>query len=283
VLRRVNRDAIPHKGIALHWDVLYSVALGRPAHLLWQPLIALSLYANPVLRLWARYRVEPGRRVDKMFDSVQWETWTPDGTIELERPQTGEFDLDDNSVPMLRRFLAELAPLLAAAVGTSAAKKNAVRLRRCAEHFLTAGEHAHGQGEVLSELNADAVLHYVIALEGLLAGDDPDRGDFTRKVSQRAAVLAGEDDTQRLEFERLVRDAYSARSAYAHGGAATKVDLPRLRRVVRRCMLTRLILGDPTPEGSLHKVADCALLSHGELQSRIRQPFSEFAQRVQAS
>ena len=56
-------------------------------------------------------------------------------------------------------------------------------------------------------------------------------------------------------IEQLVRDAYSARSEYAHGGKRdkiAKVDLAKLRRVVRRCILTRLILGDPTPAGPLH-------------------------------
>jgi hypothetical protein len=46
MLRRVNRKATPHKGVTLRWDVLYSLATGHPAHLLWQPLMALSLYAT---------------------------------------------------------------------------------------------------------------------------------------------------------------------------------------------------------------------------------------------
>ena len=69
-------------------------------------------------------------------------------------------------------------------------ESSAVRLRRCAEHFLTAGDRAHGEGEALSELNAETVLHYVIALEGLLTGDESPT-ELTRKVSQRAAILAG--------------------------------------------------------------------------------------------
>jgi len=126
-------------------------------------------------------------------------------------------------------------------------------------------------------------LHYVIALESLLAGDDPDRGDYTRKVSQRAAVLAGRNDANRLAIERLVRDAYKARSAYAHGSEPNKIDLAALRRIVRRCILTHLILGDPTPAGHLHMLVDRALLSHDELQSKIRRPFDEFTQRCRAS
>ena len=62
-----------------------------------------------------------------------------------------------------------------------------------------------------------------------------------------------------------------------------KVDLAKLRRVVCRCVLTRLILGDPTPAGRLYELADRALLSHDELQSQIRHPFDEFEQRWQPS
>src|SRR5258707_11113951 len=88
--------------------------------------------------------------------------------------------------------------------------------------------------------------------KGLLAGGDPVRGEFTRKVSQRAAILAGRDDAERLAFERLVHDAYGARSVYAHGSRPERaMDLPELRRIVRRCLLTRLIIGDPTSDGPL--------------------------------
>jgi hypothetical protein len=96
---------------------------------------------------------------------------------------------------------------------------------------------------VLSELNAETVLHYVIALEGLLTGDESPT-ELTRKVSQRAAILAGRSDAQRLEIERLVSGAYGARSKYAHGDTPKgEVDLPKLCRVVRRCLLARLVIG----------------------------------------
>ncbi len=72
MLRRVEPRARPHHRYLLRWDVLYSLAIDRPAHQLWQPLLALSLFDNSVLRLWARYQIEPGRTVDKLFDSVEW-------------------------------------------------------------------------------------------------------------------------------------------------------------------------------------------------------------------
>lgn len=277
MLRRVIRDAQPHYGHELRFDVLFSLALNRPAHPLWRPLLALSLFDNPVLRLWARYQVEPGRRIDKLFDSVEWEVWNPDGKTEIDQPRTGEFG-SDADIPTLRRFLTELAPRLERALND---KGPGIRLRRSAEHFLSAGEHAHGEGEVLSELNPEAVLHYVIALEGLLAGADPDRGEFTRKVSQRAAILAGRNDAERLKFERMVREAYDARSKYAHGDTPKKeVDLPRLRGIVRRCLVARIVLGDPTGNAPLHAVADQALLSQDILERCIRQPVTDFRERV---
>jgi hypothetical protein len=276
MLRRIEPAARPHHRHLLRFDVLDFLAIDRPAHQLWQPLLVLSLFDNSVLRLWARYQVEPGRVVDKLFDSVEWEVVTLNDGTDKDWPQFGGFG--DIDVQMLRRFLTELEPMLAKAIRK---KTPGTRLKRCAEHFLTAGAHAHGEGQVLSELNAEAVLHYVIALEGLLAGSDGDRADFRRKVSQRAAILAGETDAERLEIARLVRDAYDVRSAYAHGSSPEEeFDLPGLRRIVRRCLLTRLIVGDPTPDGGLQETMDCALLSHEVLDRCIRQPFNEFRRRV---
>jgi hypothetical protein len=284
MLRR-RLDERPHHGPLLRFDVLGSLALDRRTYPLWRPLLLLSLFENSVLQLWARYQIEPGRRIDKIFDDVEWEVWTPDGVTDIEQPRTGDFG-EDADLPTVRRFLSELASRMPEDFSNQASRqedKTAARLRRCAEHFLTAGHHAYGEGEVmLSELNAETVLHYVIALEGLLAGGESDHSELTRKVSQRAAILAGKDDAQRLEIERLVRGAYGARSKYAHGDPPPRdeVNLPKLRRVVRRCLCARLVIGDPTPDGALREVADQALLSHEVLERRIRQPLNEFSQRV---
>ena len=204
MLRRVNRNAGPQKGIAVPLDFLESLDVGHPERPLWQPLIALSLHGNPILRVWAWYRIEPRRRTDTLFESV---TQTPDGETDIERLLTGAFNLE---LAEMLCFLEELSPLLTAALSpqaenAKAKEKAADQLRRCAEHFLTASE-AHREGKVSPQQNADAVLHYAIALEVLL-GDD-DHNDLTRKVSQRAAVLAGANDDHRLTIEQLVCDAY---------------------------------------------------------------------------
>jgi hypothetical protein len=239
----------------------------------------MSLYQNQVVDLWARYRVEPGRRVDVLFDHVYTEPWTPDGETEVEVPRAGEYEIDATNAHHFRRFLEQLAPLIEAVTAQSAKAtketRQAARLRRIAEHFLTAGEDAVGEGEVLSELNADAVLHYVIALEAVLAGGEGDKTELTRKIVQRAAALAGVDDQDRETVARTVRDAYAARSAYAHGGDPSAIDLPALRRVVRDCILARLILGDQGGK-TLGPLTDKALLNHALLAEQVRGPIQAF-------
>jgi hypothetical protein len=106
MLRRVRPNALPRCGHALRFDVLYSLAIRRPAYSLWQPLLVLSLFENPVLQLWARYEVEPARRLDRLFDSVEWEVWTPDDETEIEQPRTGDWGLEAD-VARLQRFLTE--------------------------------------------------------------------------------------------------------------------------------------------------------------------------------
>jgi hypothetical protein len=61
MLRRVLSNTQPHYGPLLRFDVLGSLAADRRTYPLWRPLLLLSLFDNPVLRLWARYQVEPGR------------------------------------------------------------------------------------------------------------------------------------------------------------------------------------------------------------------------------
>jgi hypothetical protein len=70
-----------------------------------------------------------------------------------------------------------------------------------------------------------------------LAGGEKDKTELTRKVVQRAAVLAGTDNRDRF--------AVAARSAYAHGSEPADSDLPTLRRIIRNGVTARLILGDP--------------------------------------
>lgn len=157
-------------------------------------------------------------------------------------------------------------------------------MRRIAELFLTAGEDAHGEGEVLSEFNAAAVLHYVIAIGALLTGDDSDKSELTRKVVQRAAVLAGTNDEDRRFGAALVLDAYRARSSYAHGGE------PGRRRPTRTAACRSRLHPGPAGHRRPHafrrdaRVAcRCGALDHQLLAERVRGPISEFWKAVDGS
>lgn len=96
MLRRIDRDAVAHDGSFSRQATREPPSAAN----------ALSLYANPVLSLYGRYPIEPGRPAS------------------------------------LRLFLAELDPLLSGALVKNKAR---ARLRRCAEHFLIASQDAHGK------------------------------------------------------------------------------------------------------------------------------------------
>ncbi len=272
MLRRIEPLAKARSGTVIYWT--------HPSWDLWQPLLALSLYQNPVLHLWAQYEVEPGRRIDEVFDHVYTEPWTPDGVTEVEIVRPGAYEISADGEQRFRRYLELLAPLLDTALRqpakpTKASKEREARLRRIAEHFLAAGKDAHGEGDVLSELNAEAVLHYVIALEAVLTGGDDEKTELTRKVVQRAAILAGHDDQDRNGVAATIQAAYNARSRYAHGAESENIDLPALRQVVRDCILARLILGDPAADGlTLSQLADRALLDHSLLAYQVHEPIT---------
>ncbi len=61
MLRRVDPGQKPVRSVLISFDQ-------DPAHRLWEPLLALSLYANAVIHLYARYVVEPGRHVERTFE-----------------------------------------------------------------------------------------------------------------------------------------------------------------------------------------------------------------------
>ncbi len=198
-----------------------------------------------------------------------------DGEEWDEVPYLGDFKVAEANLPQFVSFLAGVGALIEAsqAVGNRTQRKAAARLRRATEHFLTAGETAYGEGDVLSERNAETVLHYVIALEALLSAPDERPTDLTRKVAQRAAVLAGWDDADRLTVYEFVRSAYAARSRFAHGDEAPEIPTPTLRDILRRCLLARLTIGDPpTGYDSLARLADDALLAEDVRRSRIAVP-----------
>jgi hypothetical protein len=96
---------------------------------------------------------------------------------------------------------------------------------------------------------SEAAFRWIYAVEGLLAADDSDRSDLTRKTAQRAAVLIGQDDDERLAMRDLMRTADAARPAYAHGGSPKSVDLAALRTITREIIVAWIVLSAESPAG----------------------------------
>ena len=123
---------------------------------------------------------------------------------------------------------------------------------------------------------SEAAFRWTVALESLLVSQSGP--DLSRKVSQRAAVLIGRSDAERLAIERVVRAAYSIRSTYAHGGAdrsPSAADLADIFAVTRGVITLWPVVASEHGR-SLDRVLDNALLSHQVLADQVRQPIEQF-------
>jgi hypothetical protein len=153
------------------------------------------------------------------------------------------------------------------------------RLRRSAHRFLALNSRLGSNGDVLFRRDrAEVIFWYVSALENLLLTEGRPDGDFSRKVAQRAAVLIGADDDERLAIRRDITKAYSVRSKVAHGDTppdALLTDLPqRLRDYLRRAFRDLIILG---PMFDVAEVCDDALLSGAIREQKIAVPVQDVA------
>jgi hypothetical protein len=275
-LRRKQPAARPITGLAI------SFPRAHPEWALWRPLLVLSLCTNDVIRMWSDHIVEAGRHVHTRFDQVVWNISDQHG-MEVEIPWPTAMAVTPDQEEPFRRRVTELSKLLPGEQPSNSQDRHYRNLRLAAEHLLAAGQYAtHGQATPLhTEQEPEALLHYVIVLEALLSEDDR---EVSRKVAQRTAVLAGGTDDDRLTVYTLAKDAYTARSQYAHGvqpKRAARVDLERLRDVVCRVILSRLILGHtPQPGKTLVQLCDEALLSGRVRGRRLRTPITAFSAKA---
>ncbi|MFI1376096.1 hypothetical protein ACH4UY_29320 [Streptomyces longwoodensis] len=175
---------------------------------------------------------------------------------------------------------------LAGVAGLDARRRD--QLARAADHFLFVNCHILGDspgGAAASPLHlSEGALKLTMALESLLGGGDGGHADLSRKMQQRAAVLVGADDDDRLQVRDTVRVGYAARSAYAHGGKDKASDLQALRAVVCRVIAQWVaqaahcsrLLGRHGGRDGLVNLLDDALLSHRLRQEHIVGPREAF-------
>lgn len=244
----------------------------------WAPLIAFNLWSDDPVQTVARYVVEPGRAVDKPRSSIPSTYVGPEG--EHEVPQLGPLYVDRKLNRQLIRFLTEITTRLDQ---PTLGKKLHNRIQRSAVRFLdTADKVGYDADATFPDDEPQVVLNYVTSLENLLSGDD-NHADLTRKTAQRAAILTGRNDADRLEIRRCVANAYDVRSKIAHGSDPDPHKLTeaakQVRPILRRAIIAAIVLG----EAALGPLCDEALLSHETLQVKIRNPLSEFRSMIVSS
>ncbi|MFF4733555.1 hypothetical protein ACFY3M_51945 [Streptomyces mirabilis] len=255
----------------------------RPRVLVW-PLLALNLALEVPVVAGPRYLVEPGRHVITPYlgwplpsEVSRWGYTLPPN---LPRP----------SYVISREHEADVAAFcrafLAGVTGLDARRRD--QLARAADHFLFVKCHVLGDsvsGTAVSPLHlSEAAFRLTAALECLLAGGDGGRTDLSRKVQQRAAVLVGADDDDRLRVRNTVGAGYAARSAYVHGDKEKESDLQALRSVVCRVLAHWVVQAAQCTQLSgrhggrdgLANLLDDALLSHRLHQEHIVGPRDAF-------
>jgi hypothetical protein len=293
-LRSVKPDRPLLKGLRLRWPFDSRIELEN-----WLPLFALLLWSPGITRAEAVFEVEPGRRIALVDGqpALTEEVYTAaDGQAEeyLRHHKQG-ITVDEDELPAFTAFtgsvvertqcvLAHSRPGLSKTASSKPRPKLARRLERAGQHLVRAGHRTHGPAddhEVSAYERHEVILHYVIALEALLA--DEDNLDLSRKVSYRAATLFGADD-ERERVAQLVKTAYGVRSKYAHGDDIEKdVDPDELRQVTRQVILRWLVLATSRPDGDTPPKAgtipgelDRALLADTVRRAAVLKPLRAF-------
>ncbi|GAA3496711.1 hypothetical protein GCM10019016_038120 [Streptomyces prasinosporus] len=256
----------------------------RPELLHWRPLLTLLLWSSNMLRMNAWFIVERERRADLHAGTVPV---VPDihvddtgREIEYERRDTGLWRVTKMDLPRLNAFATAVDGLISTVLAgadqkSKRAKMRARRLQRASEHLVRAAHRTYGNDFVWEDDADEVTLHYVIALEALLA--DEEQADLSRKVKQRAAAL-WMTDSHRLAVAQVVGRAYGRRSKYAHGdetGDADTKELHQLRRVAHSTLLRWLVTTVSTgPDLPLE--LDKTLLSDELRTSTVTAPLRSF-------
>lgn len=251
----------------------------RPEQLAWEPLLVLALWRHDVVRLDGRYHVEPGRRVDTAWsqpsidyrgrgEDDEWEEW--------HRP--GDWELGATDVEAFSRFADVVYQLLAYVLGRTAGKrqrKTERRLRRAGQHLVRAAQRSFHGGTVDEEDRDEVLMHYVIAIEALLA--DEESLDLSRKVAYRGAALHV-TDAERVRVRTLLIKACNARSKYAHGDETTEddVDLHALRDAALTLYLRWLVLHAQAREEDVPTLLDLSVLEDGVRSRQVHAPLLAF-------
>ncbi len=254
----------------------------------WRPLMVLALYQDEIPRVAVEFRIEVGRRVQRI--AGQELEALPAGPGDDDegylQVQYGPYRIPADEHERFTRFASAVSLLLGSLAAQARTER---RFARAATHFLSASE-----SHLLLGAEGKALMDYSIALETLLGGDA--KTEVLRRVSQRAAVLCAFDDDGRLDVEAQIAATYAAGSSYRHGdkpwklhtqydsrppeGKKKTLDLATVHHLTRKALLRWLVVAagqdDPVPR------LERAILSR-QAADDIADAIRSFAARVDPS
>ena len=285
MLSRIDAEATPKRHgnrlfPALIMDEMFGPKLSIAA---WQPLLLLNLFCDDPVSMVSEYEVEPGRFMEMVRGETLTTTYIGNPDDEHEVVAFGPFWASEAKSATLVGFLELLSDYLGEWLpqkGMTHSRKHPFhRLQRSSQRLLSLNPYIGSAGKVVfSRQSGEMVLWCVAALEHLLTSAGEKEGDLTRRIAQRAAVLVGHDDKNRLQVEELVKSGYRVRSLLAHGDApsdsgATEALAETMRKILRGAITRRIVLG---PEIDIAMSCDRALLSASERESVIAAPYKRF-------
>jgi hypothetical protein len=251
--------------------------------LVW-PLLALNLVLTVPIIAGPHYLVEPGRST--IVEHAGWPQPSETNRWGYSHDPSSSHDafvVSTGDSPQLAKFCKSFQTVI-----DSLDMRCKSQLARAADHFLFVKCHIFGGPEEETQIStlhaSESAFRLTAALECLLTGGDSGRTDLSRKVQQRAAMLIGESDSDRLGVREVVSMGYSARSAYAHGDKERKSDLLALRSVTQRVMIAWVSLaahcmrqqGRQGGKSGLPNVLDDSLLSRDIFRDHVIKPQEAF-------
>ncbi len=231
---------------------------------LWQP--SESMHAEAYLR------VADGQSCDLLHGSLYAEPFfDSEGNEVGERHPTWGYSVPSSQAQAFATFCYKVSDMVTRVLVRTRGNKGGKRestassraLKSAAAHLVRASQRTMQGAHVDEAETDDVLLDYVIAMESLMTAGE--RGDSTRKTSQRAAAMWMRDE-DRLAASKVIRRAYNRRSNYAHGADqedVTSDELLNIRCTAFEVLLRWLVLTDCLGE-RVHEHLDRSLLSDQE-------------------
>ncbi|MDT0468736.1 HEPN domain-containing protein [Streptomyces gibsoniae] len=260
-------------GLITIGDSVFAWPDQRPERKHVAPLLTLQLWQpSESMRAEAYLRVADGHSCDLLHGSLYDEpVFNNEGEEVGERHPTWGYSVPSSQTQAFAMFCTKVSDMVSRVLARTRVNKNGKpestassrALKSAAAHLVRASQRTR-QGTYVDEAETDDVLlDYVIAMESLMTAGE--RGDSTRKTSQRAASMWMRDE-DRLATSKIIRRAYNRRSNYAHGTDQEDITTDELLDV--RCtafevLLRWLVLTDGLGE-AVHEHLDKSLLSDQE-------------------